>query len=201
MVARIIDGDTLEVADGESIRLIGIDTPETVDPRTAVECFGSEASARLTTLVPPGSAVRLVHDVERTDRFGRTLAYIYRIDDNLFVNEAMVLDGYAVAATFPPNVRFATRFVEMERLARDAGAGLWSSCGSADTPATTTPLGDVTLPQPASGSCDASYPGVCIPPAPPDLDCAEVPHSDFDVVPPDAHGFDGDNDGFGCEGR
>ena len=198
-VARIVDGDTLKVADGESVRLIGIDTPETVDPRTAVECFGSEASARLAVLLPPGSAVRLVHDVERTDRFGRTLAYIYRIDDNLFVNEAMVLDGYAVAATFPPNVRFASRFVELERAARDANAGLWSSCGGADAPATTAPRPEEAAPFAGPGGCDASYPGVCIAPAPPDLDCGDVPHGNFEVVPPDPHGFDGNYDGFGCE--
>lgn len=127
-VERIVDGDTLVLAGGTRVRLIGIDTPETKDPRQPVECFGQEASAHLTDLVPTGTPVRLVYDIERQDRFDRTLAYLYRSADGLFVNAAMVRDGYAAAATFPPNVARAEEFVALQREARERGLGLWGAC-------------------------------------------------------------------------
>lgn len=127
-VERVVDGDTIVVAGGERVRLIGIDTPETVDPRRPVECFGKEASRHLATLLPPGEPITLEHDVERADRYGRTLAYVYRARDGIFVNEVMVRDGYANVATYPPNVAYVDRFVAAERAARDEGAGLWSAC-------------------------------------------------------------------------
>jgi micrococcal nuclease len=134
-VVRVVDGDTLVVRVSgreERVRLIGIDTPETVHPQRAVECFGREASAHTGRLVGPGTAVRLVYDVERTDRFDRTLAYLYRLDDGLFVNLALVLDGYAQVATFPPNVAHAEDFLAAQRDARDAGRGLWTACADED---------------------------------------------------------------------
>lgn len=131
VVERIVDGDTLVVDGGTRVRLIGIDTPETVDPRRPVECFGQEASGHLTELVPPGTAVRLVYDVERLDRYERTLAYLYRSADGLFVNAAMVRDGYASSYTVPPNVAHADEFVALQREAREAGRGLWGECGPA----------------------------------------------------------------------
>ncbi|MDP8927682.1 MAG: thermonuclease family protein [Actinomycetota bacterium] len=128
-VTRIVDGDTLYVADlPERVRLIGIDTPETRHPNKGVECYGREASARLAELVPPGTRVRLEFDVERHDRYGRPLAYVWRADDPLHVNLAMVRDGYAQAYTVPPNVRHSDQFVAAQREARDAGRGLWSAC-------------------------------------------------------------------------
>lgn len=75
-VERVVDGDTIVVAGGTRVRLIGIDTPETKDPRKPVQCFGTEAAAHMSSLIGPGTPVRLVHDVERLDRFGRTLAYV-----------------------------------------------------------------------------------------------------------------------------
>ena len=127
-VVRIVDGDTLVVTGGVRVRLIGINTPESVDPRRPVECFGKEASAALGRLVPPGTTVRLVHDVERTDRFGRTLAYLYRQPDGLFVNAALVEQGFAEPATYPPNVAHAGEFAALARHAREGRAGLWSAC-------------------------------------------------------------------------
>lgn len=204
VVARIVDGDTLVVAGGVRVRLIGIDTPETKDPRRGVQCFGAEAARRLGELTPPGSAVRLVHDVERTDRYGRTLAYLYRLPDGLFVNAALVRDGFATVATYPPNVAFAEQFVALQRQAREEGAGLWGAC-PADGRAPGTTTGGTPAPAPAPGpgtstgeGCDPSYPDFCIPPPPPDLDCKDVEGRNFTVRGDDPHGFDGNRDGVGC---
>jgi micrococcal nuclease len=192
-VESVTDGDTIRVADGVRVRLIGIDTPETVDPRTSVQCFGPEASARMKATLPTGTLVRLVYDVERLDRYGRTLAYVYRASDGDFVNAAMVRDGYASAYTEPPNVAHADEFVALQREARDANRGLWGAC-PVGAPAPAAP------PPPAStGNCDPSYPDVCIPPAPPDLDCGDVAYRRFRVVGSDPHRFDADHDGVGCE--
>lgn len=130
-VVRVVDGDTIRVRVGttqESVRLIGIDTPETVDPRKAVQCFGREASDRTKALLPVGTTVRLVADVEGRDRYKRMLRYVYRDADGLFVNEALVRDGYARVYTYPPNVAHANDFVAAERDARANQRGLWSAC-------------------------------------------------------------------------
>ena len=127
-VERVVDGDTLVVAGGHRVRLIGVDTPETKDPRKPVQCFGEQASAYVSSLLREGEAVRLVGDVEERDVYGRTLAYVYRLVDGLFVNAALVREGYAHVLTIPPNVAHADEFVALARDAREAGRGLWSSC-------------------------------------------------------------------------
>jgi micrococcal nuclease len=129
-VLRVVDGDTILVAVGgvqERVRYIGVDTPETVKPNTPVQCFGKRASAENHRLLD-GQAVRLVADAEARDRYGRLLAYVYRVSDGLFVNAALVRGGYATTLTIAPNVRFADRFAALARQARDAGRGLWSAC-------------------------------------------------------------------------
>src|SRR4051812_6321052 len=113
-VTRVVDGDTLAVRAGKTndkVRLIGIDTPESVKPNTPVQCFALAASARMKALLPAGTPVRLVRDVDARDRYGRLLAYVYRGSDDLFVNLALVHDGYAVVDTIPPNVSYAEEFV------------------------------------------------------------------------------------------
>jgi micrococcal nuclease len=130
-VVRVVDGDTVRVAlpgGEERVRLIGVDTPETVKPNTPVQCFGRKASA-FTHRLLDNRRVRLVGDVEARDRYGRLLAYVYRADDGLFVNAALVRGGYAVPLTVPPNVRFADRFRTLAAEARRAGRGLWTACG------------------------------------------------------------------------
>ena len=131
-VVRVVDGDTIHVQVGgtrETVRYIGVDTPESVKPGTPVECFAKRASAFNRRLVD-GEQVRLVRDTEARDRYGRLLAYVYRVRDRRFVNAALVRRGYAVSLTIPPNVAHAARFRKLASAARRAGRGLWSSCPS-----------------------------------------------------------------------
>lgn len=131
-VLRVVDGDTIRVRlDGrtERVRYIGVDTPESVKPGTPVQCFAKRASAFNKRLVA-GETVRLVRDAEERDRYGRLLAYVYRVRDNLFVNATLVTGGYAVPLTVPPNVAHAKEFRILAATARRHGRGLWSSCRS-----------------------------------------------------------------------
>jgi micrococcal nuclease len=127
---RVVDGDTIRVVqDGreETVRYIGVDTPESVKPDAPVECYGKRARAANRRLVD-GERVRLVGDVDARDRFGRRLAYVYRARDRLFVNAELVRAGYAKPLTIPPNVAHADDFGELARRARRAERGLWSAC-------------------------------------------------------------------------
>jgi micrococcal nuclease len=130
-INRVVDGDTIHVQIGghdETVRLIGIDTPETVDPRQPVGCFGKEASAHTKELLPKGTEVRLVRDVEARDRYDRLLAYVYRVKDDLFVNLELAEQGYADLLTYPPNVAHVADFTAAVAAARDANRGLWGAC-------------------------------------------------------------------------
>jgi micrococcal nuclease len=132
-VVRVVDGDTITVALAgrtERVRYIGIDTPESVKPDTPVQCYAHKAAAQNARLVAR-ERVRLMFDVEPRDRFGRLLAYVYRVRDGLFIGAALARDGFARTLTIPPNVRFAERFRALAAQARRAGRGLWSACGSA----------------------------------------------------------------------
>ena len=129
-VTRVVDGDTIRVELGgtdETVRYIGIDTPESVRPDTPVQCFAKQAAERNATLVR-GTELKLRFDVDRRDRFGRLLAYVYRADDGTFVNAALVRDGYARTLTVPPNVGHAGRFAQLQTDAREHHRGLWSAC-------------------------------------------------------------------------
>lgn len=128
LVTRVVDGDTAEIEfEGREldVRFIGIDTPETVAPDQPVECFGPQASEYVEGRLE-GQQVRLEFDVERLDRFGRTLAYIW-VGDELF-NETLVREGYALVTTFPPNVKYVERFQQAQTEAREADRGLWRAC-------------------------------------------------------------------------
>jgi micrococcal nuclease len=200
-VVRIVDGDTIIVTGGTRVRLIGVDTPETVDPASPVQCFGPEATRYATELLPVGTGVRLVYDVERLDRFGRTLAYVYKLTDGVFVNLAMARSGFALQLTVPPNVAHAEQFRAAVAEARTASRGLWQACPSATAPATatapvtaapttravpppappasspTTVFSPTTVRPPTTaaapaGGCHASYAGACVPTGFSDVDCA-----------------------------
>jgi micrococcal nuclease len=129
-VLRVVDGDTILVRmDGrrERVRYIGIDTPESVAPGRPVECYGP-AAARENARLVGGSTVTLSTDEEQRDRYGRLLAYVRRTSDGLFVNAALVRDGFATALRIPPNVAHARRLADLERRARRARRGLWGAC-------------------------------------------------------------------------
>jgi micrococcal nuclease len=137
VVSKEVDGDTIHVnvaGTDERVRFIGIDTPETHGRNGLVECFGQKAADHTASLLPVGTAVRLVRDVEPRDRYGRLLAYVYRAKDDLFVNLALARDGFADVLTYPPNVAHTEEFVAAVADARDHNRGLWSECGSADVP-------------------------------------------------------------------
>ncbi len=131
-MVRTIDGDTIDVKIGdteERVRLLGVDTPESVKRDSPVECFGKEASKFAAGLLPAGTELHLERDVEARDAYGRLLAYVYRLPDGLFVNIELVRQGFAQTLTFPPNVTHADEFVDAARQAERANLGLWGSCG------------------------------------------------------------------------
>lgn len=147
VVRRVVDGDTLELQDGRTVRLIGVDTPETKHPSQPVGCLGPEATAYTGERFPAGTGVRLVYDVERTDRYDRDLVYLYRAEDAIFLNLQLVTDGFAQVATYPPNVAHVGDFTDGQTVARQANRGLWGPvCASPPTTVATagTPFQNCT---------------------------------------------------------
>ena len=128
-VSKITDGDTFYVTTSSSekykIRLIGIDAPETrnVGVKVRKEYFGTEAKNFVTQLLR-NKKVKLTFDVQKTDRYGRVLAYVY-LENGIFLNQYLVEKGYAVVSTFPPNVKFVEKFTQAERNARKLKLGMW----------------------------------------------------------------------------
>lgn len=130
LVTKVIDGDTIEIENGATIRLIGIDTPETKDPRRPVGCFGKEASSETKKLLD-GKQIILQKDISETDKYKRLLRYIYLPlgnDQVLFVNDYLVREGFAKVLTYPPDVKYNEQFREAEKQAREGKKGLWGRC-------------------------------------------------------------------------
>jgi micrococcal nuclease len=206
-VGRVVDGDTVEVSpavDGlTEVRLIGVDTPETKDPRTGVQPYGEEAY-RFTASTLEGEEVSLEFDVERTDRYGRLLAYVWLPDGRMF-NEVLLKEGFAQVATFPPNVKYVERFEEAQRKAREEGRGLWGLSEGQLCQQTDRGNG-------IGGGCAANG-SAQEPPSPSrpsdagggDLDCSDFSTQEeaqavLDRDPSDPNRIDGtDNDGIACE--
>ena len=181
-VVRVIDGDAIEVdLDGwrYTVRYIGINTPETNRPSRGVEFYGPEASARNRELVE-GKTVRMELDVSSTDRFDRLLRYVY-VDDEM-VNATLISGGFAVASAFPPDTKFADRFENIQMQAMENRRGVW---------ATSSALAE---------RCDPSYQTICVPGDAEPMTCKEIPSNPFPVLRPDAHSFDPDGNGLGCDG-
>lgn len=129
-VTRIIDGDTIEIATGQKVRYIGVDTPELHKTGSKPICFGQQARDENLRLVA-GKTVKLVKDVSETDRYGRLLRYVYITGADgteLFINEYLIKEGYAYSVTFPPDVRYADYFRSLQRQAEEQKKGLWDSC-------------------------------------------------------------------------
>lgn len=137
-VERVVDGDTLKLSDGRRIRLIGVDTPEyhysgklLRDSRKnhqgikSIQALGKKAYD-FTRHICEGKRVRLEQDVERHDKYGRLLAYVY-LDDGTFVNARILEDGYGQVMTIPPNVKYVDQFLQFQKRAREEGRGLWAN--------------------------------------------------------------------------
>jgi endonuclease YncB( thermonuclease family) len=167
-VARVIDGDTIQLTSGVRVRLVQIDTPEV----GTGECFSRAAARELRALLPDGAAVRLEADprLDRVDRYGRLLRYVIRDGRNL--NLELVRRGAATVWFYDgERGRYAAQLLGAATAARQARRGIWGACPRAVwdplAPASTGP-GSLPRSSPqlpvAGGRCDRSYPTVCIPP-------------------------------------
>src|SRR3989338_3980649 len=137
-VSRAIDGDTIKLSNGGYVRFIGIDTPESrynkkivrdskrsgSDIKSIIR-MGIEASD-FTRRKVQGKMVRLEFDVEKRDKYGRLLAYVY-LEDGTFLNAKIIEEGYAQVMTIPPNVKYAGYFLKLQKEAREKIKGLWET--------------------------------------------------------------------------
>ena len=180
VVAKVIDGDTIELADGRKLRYIGIDTPETVDPRRAVGCFGPQASAKNRELVL-GKEVILEKDVSDTDRYGRLLRYVYL--DGVMVNDLLVRFGFAQASSYPPDVKYQEKFRTSQAQAKQEQLGIWGQACA---------LSPQQSSQPATGT-NTTCPTSCRQAAAMGMQQIEKNHPCYHSS------LDGDGDGIACE--
>jgi micrococcal nuclease len=201
VVGHVVDGDTFDCTDGTRVRLLQIDTVE------RGECGFDWATAALANIfLPAGKQVRLDYDAVTVDSFGRHLAapIVVGTDGNDYnISIVMVYVGLAKAAYYGDNAKYLDWANASQAWAQSAQWNMWApggpynggtNCGgSAPAPAPPPPA------PPPSGNCDPSYPDVCIPSPPPDLDCGQISERNFRVVGADPHRFDGDHDGVGCE--
>jgi len=198
-VVKVTDGDTITVnvrGKNESVRLLGIDTPETVDPRKPVQCFGKAASDKMKSFVS-GKYVKLVDDKTQgnRDKYKRLLRFVYLPDSKAtFINGEMVKQGFAFSYKQYPT-KFLDKFNAFEKYARENNLGLWGSC-PLDTPKPTIkPI--IINPPVQSGT---SYGGG-------DKDCTDfATHADAQAFfisqggpGSDPHRLDADHDGLACE--
>jgi micrococcal nuclease len=198
-VARVIDGDTLVLTSGQHVRFLQIDSTEL----GSGDCYSRAAANDLRRLLPVGTPIRLDADprLDRIDRYGRLLRYVFRGGTN--VNVELVARGDATVWFYGGvRGRYASALLRATDAARAARRGLWGACDVTWNPDIRAIVRPRTA-HPGAGvaktNCDPSYPTVCIPPPPPDLDCADIAYRNFKVLPPDPHRFDGDHDGIGCE--
>lgn len=150
-VIKVVDGDTIAVninGESETLRLIGIDTPETVDPRKGVECFGKEASAKARELLD-GANVKLEADESQgeRDKYGRLLRYVF-LEDGTHFNELMIREGYAHEYTYDLPYKYQGQFKAAESNAKQDERGLWAS-DACPLPAPTS-----TTPTPSTSKSD-----------------------------------------------
>jgi len=171
-VTEVVDGDTIKVDLGngniKTVRYIGIDTPETVDPRKPVQCFGKEASNKNKEIVG-NNTVGLEKDVSETDKYGRLLRYVYAGD--LLVNQQLVTEGYAISSSYPPDIKYQDKFRQAEQQARNTNKGLWGACNNATpTPKPVTKQQPTALPAQSQTTGGGASKYSC---TGPDLDCSD----------------------------
>ena len=138
-VIYIYDGDTIKLANGEKVRFVGIDTPESSENKKLFRDAArshqdvheiirmGHAAASYTRSLLAGRRVRLEFDIEKRDKYGRLLAYVYRVEDGLFINEDIIRNGYAYPMTIPPNILHADEFKRLFREAQKSRRGLWAA--------------------------------------------------------------------------
>lgn len=214
-LVRVIDGDTLEVelkGQSERVRLIGVDSPET---NRGPLCYGAEAAEKAQQLLGASDGrVMLEKDVSERDRYGRLLRYVWLPGQGepTMLNLEMAKQGYARAATYPPDVKHQQHFEEAEAQARTQNLGLWGACSRFGAPLTTkTPSPAAVTPtvdagQPPVGSV-APTPTLLYDPNGPDRNCSDFPtQADaqrFYIAAGgpqrDPHRLDNDHDGVACE--
>jgi micrococcal nuclease len=204
-VTEVVDGDTINISPAingnDEVRLIGMDTPETRDPDEEIEPYGPEASPYAVSELS-GVDIEREFDQERTDRYGRLLAYVYPAGGEMF-NMDLVEDGYAQAYPYPPNTRYEDRFAAAQDEARDAGLGIWGlsesqQCKLADrgngigegTPGCIVEASPEPDPTPIQSGGD--------------LDCSDFAsqlqaQEALNDDPSDPNGLDSDGDGIACE--
>lgn len=203
VVGYIYDGDTLRLEDGRRVRLLQIDTPEL----GSGECYSRKARTVLLALTPVGSRVVLETDpsLDEIDRYGRLLRYVRRGGGN--VNVELVRRGAAAPYFYRGDRgRYADALMATARSAKARSRGLWGACPRTTLDpykaVDTGQSGPPTTKPPASGKCDPNYAGGCVPPYPPDVDCADIRAlgiAPVRVIGTDVHRLDGDGDGYGCE--
>ncbi len=125
VVMQVIDGDTIYLDNGESVRYLGINAPETQHPTKGNECYGVEATRRNSQLVE-GKTVRLEKDVTDRDKYGRLLRYVFV--NGIFVNAILVEEGFAYSSYYPPDTKYYKYLLEIELVAEKDGRGLWHDC-------------------------------------------------------------------------
>jgi micrococcal nuclease len=134
-IERVVDGDTVIAKSAGRLRMIGMNTPETVSSRQTEQgappdCYGPEASAFTKKLLPAGTSVRLETDQESRDKYERSLVYLFRSSDNMFINGELVKQGYARQGTYGKNTKYDGLLRGYEQEAQAARRGLWSKCNA-----------------------------------------------------------------------
>ena len=202
-VTRVVDGDTIDVLLGGQevrLRLIGLDTPETVDPGKPVQCYGMEASAKAKELLT-GKTVGLEADPTQGElgKYGRLLRYVWLTDDRLY-NMEMVAQGYAHEYTYDLPYKYQFEFQEAQMQAMEENRGLWhpDTCAGNTYQAASNQLGSATL---------SPQTGFRYDPFGPDRNCgdfaswqeAQAFYEAAGGPTTDLHRLDGDRDGIACE--
>ncbi|MBU0708808.1 thermonuclease family protein [Patescibacteria group bacterium] len=207
-VVKVVDGDTIAVdINGvtESIRLIGIDTPETVDPRKPVQCFGVEASNKAKSVLD-GKVVTLESDSTQGDRdkYGRLLRYVF-LEDGTHFNKLMIIEGYAFEYTYQLPYKYQNEFKQAEIEARETKRGLWAddTCAGNLTPPTpilptTPPAPPTPTSEPPTTTCDCSG-NIYNCPDFPTHAAAQACFEHCGGIDNDVHRLDADKDGIACE--